>query len=105
MIIHLALYFLLKSLISLKLLEKRIGISTLPTPLPSTYSIRLLDGFPYYLIGEFIRFSIYSTRAGTLPSCATSTAADLESRDSIVVLVPNFGGILQQKSNPTIEYA
>ena len=35
---------------------------TLPTPLPSTCSIRLLDGLPYFHIEEFINFSICSTR-------------------------------------------
>ena len=57
----------------------------------------LLDGFPYCRIGEFIRFSISSTKAVTLPSCATSATLDLEVRDSIVVLLLNFGSILQQK--------
>ena len=75
-----------------------MGTSTLPTPLPSTCSIRLFDGLSYYRTGEFIRFSICSTRAGTLPSCAASIASDLESGDSIVVLLLNFGGILQQKT-------
>ena len=84
----------MKAINSLELLEKRIGMSTLPTILPSTCLVRLLDGFPCYLIGEFIRFSICSTKAGTLPLCATSTASDPESEDSTVVLLLNFGGIL-----------
>ena len=42
-------------------------------------------------------FSICYTRAGTLPSYVASAASNLESRDSIVVLLLNFGGILGQK--------
>ena len=42
---------------------------------------------------------------GTLPSCATSATLDPESRDSTVVLLLNFGGILQQKVCPAVEYA
>ena len=95
----------MKTLHSLELLEKRIGTSTLPVPLPSTYSIRLLDGFPYCRTREFIRFSIYSTKARTLPSYVASVASDLESGDSTVVLLLNFGSILQQKVCPTMEYA
>ena len=52
-----------------------------------------------------MRFSICSTKAGTLPSSAASTASYLESKYSTVVLLLNFGGILQQKECPTVEYA
>ena len=81
----LALYFY-----SLELLEKRISMSTLLAPLPSTCSIGLLDGFPYCRTGEFIRFSICSIKAGNFPSYAASTTSDPESEDSIVVLLLNF---------------
>ena len=94
------LYFLHENLKFIKLLEKRIGTSILPAPLPSTYSIGLLDGFPYYRAKEFIRFSIYSTRARILSSYVASTASNLESGDSTVVLLLNFCGILQQKWVP-----
>ena len=42
-------------------------------------------------------FSIHSTKVRTLPSCATSAASDPESEDSIVILLLDFGGILQKK--------
>ena len=51
-------------------------------------------GFPYCRIGEFIKFSICSTRDETLPSCAASAASDPESGDFILVLLLIFGGIL-----------
>ena len=90
----LALYFLHESQNnSLKLLEK-ISTSTLLAPLPSTCSIGLLDGFPYYRNGEFIKFSICITRDETLPSCAASAASDHESGDSTLVLLLIFYGIL-----------
>ena len=73
--------------------------------LPSTCSIRLLDGFPCCRTREFIRFSIYSTKAETLPSCAAFVALDLESKDSTIVLLLNFSGILQQIACPIVEYA
>ena len=82
-----------------------IDTSTLPAPLPSTYSTRLLDGFPYCCIGEFIKFSICSTKAGTLSSYAASIASNLESGDSTVVLLLNFGGILQKIECLIVEYA
>ena len=50
-------------------------------------------------------FSICSTKAGTLPSYAAFAALNLEFEDSTVVLLLNFGGILQQKVCPTMEYA
>ena len=59
-----------------------------------------LDGFPYYRTGEFIRFSICSTKAGTLPSYAASAVSNPEFGDFTVVLLLSFGGILQQKSGP-----
>ena len=43
--------------------------------------------------------------ARTFPSCVASAASDLESGDSTVVLLLNFGGILQQKACSTGEYA
>ena len=90
---------------SLELREKRIGTSTLPAPLHSICSIRLLDGFLCCCSREFIRFSICSTKAGTLPSCAASVASDPKSEDSTIVLLLNFGGILQGIACPTMEYA
>ena len=90
----------IRALNSLKLLEKRIDTFTLPAPLPSICSIGLLDGFPYCCTGEFIKFSIHSTRAGTLLSYTTSTATDPKSKVYIVVLLLNFGGILQRKWVP-----
>ena len=41
--------------------------------------------------------------AGTLPSYAAFEASDLESIDSTVVLLLNFGGINQEKACPTVE--
>ena len=61
----------------------------------------MLDGFPCSRTREFIKFSIYFTKAGTLPSCAAFAASNLESVDSTVVLLLNFGGILQQKLSLT----
>ena len=61
----------------------------------------MLDGFPCYRTGEFIRFSICSTRAGTFLSCASSTISDPESEDSTVVLLLNFCGIFQQNLVPS----
>ena len=55
-------------------------MSTLPAPIPSICSIGLLDGFPCYRTGEFIMFSICSTKDRTLPSCAASAASDPQSR-------------------------
>ena len=92
-----ALYFLHESLKFIRIIRERIGTSTLPRPLPSTCLIGLLDGFPCCHIGEFLRFSICSTKAGTLPSYAAFASSDLEFRDSTIVLYLNFGGILQKK--------
>ena len=86
---------------SLKLLEKKIGTSTLPALLPSTCSIRLLDGFPYCRTREFIRLSICSARARTLPSYAASTTLDPKSKVSRIVLLLIFCGVLQTKMGPT----
>ena len=80
-------------------------MSTLSAHLPSTCSIGLLEGFPYCRTGEFIKFSICSTKAGTLPSYAAFAALDPESGDSTIVLLLNFGGILQQNVCPTVEFA
>ena len=83
-----------------------MGTSTLHAYLPSTCSIGLLDRFPCCCIGEFIRFSICSTKAKTLPSYATFAALDPEFGDSAVVLLLNFGGIfLANCVCPTVEYA
>ena len=41
---------------------------------------------------------------GTLPSYDAFEASNLESRDSTVVLLLNFGGIIQQKACPIVEY-
>ena len=57
----------------------------------------LLDGFRCCHTGEFIRFSICSTKVGTLPSYVASAASDPEFGDFTIVLLLNFGGILQQK--------
>ena len=99
-----ALYFLHESLKFIRIIRERIGMPTLPRPLPSSCLIGLLDGFPYCCTGEFIRFSICSTKAETLPSYAASASSDLESRDSKIVLL-NFGGILQEKTCHAMEYA
>ena len=90
----------IRALNLLKLLEKRIVTFTLPTPFPSICSKELLDGFPYCCTGEFIKFSIHSTRARTLLSYTTSTTTDPKSEVSTVVLPLNFGGILQRKWVP-----
>ena len=50
-------------------------------------------------------FFICSTRVGTLPSYATSAALDPKSGDTTIVLLLNFGGILQQKLGSAVEYA
>ena len=92
----------MKALNSLELLKKIISTSTLPRPLPSTCSIGLLDGFP---TGKFIRFSICPTKVETLHSCAAFAGSDPGFEDSTVVLLLNFGGILQQIACLTLEYA
>ena len=96
----LTLYFLHGSLKFIKFIKennRHIHI----TCTPSFHLInRLLDGFPCRCIGEFIRFSICSTRVGTLPSCAASAASNPESGDSTVVLLLNYCGIFLVKSAP-----
>ena len=97
----LALYFFHESLKFVKIIrENNRYISTLPTTLPFTCSMGLLDGFPYCCPREFIRFSIYSAKAGTLLFHVAFATLYLESGDSIIFLLLNFGGILQQKSGP-----
>ena len=97
----LTLYFLHESLKFIKIIrEKNTHIHIICTP--SFHLFNRVVGWmrPYYRTGEFIRFSIYSTRVGTLPSRVVSRASDLESEDSTIVLLLNFGGILQQKCVP-----
>ena len=72
----------------------------LPAPLPSTCSMGLFDRFPFCLTREFIKFSICSTKAGTLPSCATFAASNPESKDYIY-LTPHFLWHSSTKSSPT----
>ena len=96
----LALYFLHESLKFVRMIrEKNRYIKITCTPFFHLF-MGLLDGFPYCRTGEFIRFSICSTKARTLPSYANSTSLDPESEDSTIVLLLNFGGILLQKSCP-----
>ena len=90
---------------SLELINRRIGTSILPAALHSTCSIGLLSGFPCCLTKEFIRLSICSTMAGTLPLCTASTSSDPESRDSTIVLLLNFDSILNQNAFLVMEYA
>ena len=86
----LALYFLHECLKFVKIVnEKNRYIYITYTP-----SFHLLMGL---LDGEFIRFSIYFTKAGTLPSHVASITSNFESKDSKIILLLNFGGNLQQK--------
>ena len=78
-----------------------IGTSTLLTPIPSTCSTEVLDGFHYFHTGEFIKFSICSTKARTLPSGAAFVTSNPKSGDSTIVILLNFDVILRQKCVPT----
>ena len=91
----LALYFLHESLKFVKIIrEKNRHIHVTFTP-----SFHLFNGaigwIPLLSYWRFITFSICSTKARNLPSYAASATSDPKSGDSTVVLVLNFGGILQ----------
>ena len=90
-----ALYFLHESLKFIRIIREKNRYVHITCTLPSTCSIGLVDGFLYCHSGEFIKLSICSSKARTLPSCFVSTTSDPESGDSTVVLLLNFGGILQ----------